>query len=257
MATHSRILAWRIPWTEEPGGLWSIGSQRVRHDSKDLAHVFGRGTTKGVIQSALKITGGKNLQFQSPLLFFFVDRPCALLWGWLADSGKEKKGEFLAKGTAAALIFNRETNGKGIPLPLPKWGAGETQPERGSGLPIWTVSGRSLAPFTDTFFFSRFLDLILKAVQLGQSGQGVVLWTTSRWWCKKTSWQPGPSHSPHHGSPGEKKERKRLYSQQFVSVGAERSAGRFSFTSSMHSGFSKERSVREVLSENKMPRLYS
>ena len=32
MATHSSILAWRIPWTEESGGLQSIGSQRVRHD---------------------------------------------------------------------------------------------------------------------------------------------------------------------------------------------------------------------------------
>ena len=32
MATHSSILAWRIPWTEEPGGLQSIKSQRVRHD---------------------------------------------------------------------------------------------------------------------------------------------------------------------------------------------------------------------------------
>ena len=30
MATHSSILAWRIPWTEEPGGLQSMGSQRVR-----------------------------------------------------------------------------------------------------------------------------------------------------------------------------------------------------------------------------------
>ena len=30
-ATHSSILAWRIPWTEEPGGLQSMGSQRVRH----------------------------------------------------------------------------------------------------------------------------------------------------------------------------------------------------------------------------------
>ena len=27
MATHSNILAWKIPWTEEPGGLWSMGSQ--------------------------------------------------------------------------------------------------------------------------------------------------------------------------------------------------------------------------------------
>ena len=32
MATHSSILAWRIPWTKEPGGLQSMGSQRVRHD---------------------------------------------------------------------------------------------------------------------------------------------------------------------------------------------------------------------------------
>jgi len=32
MATHSSILAWRIPWIEEPGGLQSLGSQRVGHD---------------------------------------------------------------------------------------------------------------------------------------------------------------------------------------------------------------------------------
>ena len=32
MATHSSILAWRIPWTEEPGELQSMGSQKVGHD---------------------------------------------------------------------------------------------------------------------------------------------------------------------------------------------------------------------------------
>ena len=32
MATHSSVLAWRIPWTEELGGLHSMGSQRVGHD---------------------------------------------------------------------------------------------------------------------------------------------------------------------------------------------------------------------------------
>ena len=32
MAIHSSILAWEIPWTEEPGGLQSMGSQRVGHD---------------------------------------------------------------------------------------------------------------------------------------------------------------------------------------------------------------------------------
>ena len=39
MATHSSILAWRIPQTEEPGGLHSTGSQRVRHSWRDLAQI--------------------------------------------------------------------------------------------------------------------------------------------------------------------------------------------------------------------------
>ena len=37
MATHSSILAWKIPWTEEPDGLQSMGLQRVRHDR---AHIY-------------------------------------------------------------------------------------------------------------------------------------------------------------------------------------------------------------------------
>ena len=40
MATHSSILAWTIPWTEEPGGLQSMGSQRGGHDLSNLAHTF-------------------------------------------------------------------------------------------------------------------------------------------------------------------------------------------------------------------------
>ena len=38
MATRSSVLAWRIPWTEGPGGLQSMGSQRVSHDLIDSAH---------------------------------------------------------------------------------------------------------------------------------------------------------------------------------------------------------------------------
>ena len=40
MNTHSNILAWKISWTEEPGGLHSMGSQRVRHDlvTKQQSH---------------------------------------------------------------------------------------------------------------------------------------------------------------------------------------------------------------------------
>ena len=42
MATHSCILAWRIPWTEKPGRLWSTGLQRLQHNWSDLActHVY-------------------------------------------------------------------------------------------------------------------------------------------------------------------------------------------------------------------------
>ena len=42
MATHSRILAWKIPWTEEPGSLQFMGSQRVGHDwAHTHTHVQG------------------------------------------------------------------------------------------------------------------------------------------------------------------------------------------------------------------------
>ena len=39
IATHSSILAWRIPWTEEPGGLQSMGSHRVGHDWSNWARM--------------------------------------------------------------------------------------------------------------------------------------------------------------------------------------------------------------------------
>ena len=39
MATHSSILAWKIPWTEEPSGLQSMGSQRVGHDPFTFFHL--------------------------------------------------------------------------------------------------------------------------------------------------------------------------------------------------------------------------
>jgi len=40
MTTHSNILAWRIPWTEEYGELQSMGLQRLRHDQWDSAQLY-------------------------------------------------------------------------------------------------------------------------------------------------------------------------------------------------------------------------
>ena len=47
MSTHFRILAWRIPWTEEPGGLQSIESQRVGHNFESHTHTHTHTKTIG------------------------------------------------------------------------------------------------------------------------------------------------------------------------------------------------------------------
>ena len=49
LATHSGILAWRIPWTEEPGGLQSMGSQRVRHNW--VANIFSLSQVAPVVKN--------------------------------------------------------------------------------------------------------------------------------------------------------------------------------------------------------------
>ena len=47
MATHSSILAWIIPWPEEPGELWSMGSQRIRHHNGHSQAVENHGEFLG------------------------------------------------------------------------------------------------------------------------------------------------------------------------------------------------------------------
>ena len=56
MATHSSILAWIIPWTEEPSILWSIASQRVRHDQSNLALAIALGQEMCSHKSHNKVT---------------------------------------------------------------------------------------------------------------------------------------------------------------------------------------------------------
>ena len=64
MATHYSIHAWRIPWMEEPGGLWSTGLQRVGHDCINLTHTH----TQPPVNIVLTFT-----------VFFFIV-PFNLLW---------------------------------------------------------------------------------------------------------------------------------------------------------------------------------
>ena len=50
MATHSSIIAWRIPWTEEPGGLQSLGSQSVRQDCSNLTYTHSLISSWGLLE---------------------------------------------------------------------------------------------------------------------------------------------------------------------------------------------------------------
>ena len=66
MATHSSILAWEIPWTEEPGGLQSMGLQRV---GQDQAHAYAVGIgwllSRKVVASPFLVTGTGNSHFSA------------------------------------------------------------------------------------------------------------------------------------------------------------------------------------------------
>ena len=148
MAAHSSILAWRIPWTEEPGGLQSTGSQRVRHHWRDLGHMCLGKETQRV---PFKLQGEKSSVSITSTLFL---RPYALCsppgpacWQWK----RKTEGEFLAKGTAAALIFNHETTWQGHSFAPSKMRGGGNTGEPGSGRSIWTVSG--CAHLLQIYFF--------------------------------------------------------------------------------------------------------
>ena len=66
MATHSSVLAWRIPWTEKPDGLQSIGLQRVRHDWNDLARSMLKAQVFRNLQCLKSLTWSKaKLKFKS------------------------------------------------------------------------------------------------------------------------------------------------------------------------------------------------
>ena len=77
LATHSSILAWRIPWTEEPGGLQSMGSQRVKHDCATNTYIHNlrswqrtnwvhRWTQEGLVMNCLGSKYWPRAKEQSP-----------------------------------------------------------------------------------------------------------------------------------------------------------------------------------------------
>ena len=76
MATHSSVLAWRIPWIEEHGRLQSIGSQRVRHDWSNLAckPIWTENQSKYCLgcQDMLILSLSASLEIQSKMIHIYV-----------------------------------------------------------------------------------------------------------------------------------------------------------------------------------------
>ena len=105
MATHSSVLAWRIPWTEEPGGLQSIGSQRVVHDWGDLAHIAHSHRSTLLLGSSPGEETGYPLQYSWASLVAQTVKHLLAMWetwvwslGWedLLDEGMATHSSVLA-----------------------------------------------------------------------------------------------------------------------------------------------------------------
>ena len=77
MATHSTILAWEIPWTEGPGGLQSMGSQRVRHD---WATEHSLTSTEGPYFAGTLVWEGDASPCNSELLLSIEPCTCFMYW---------------------------------------------------------------------------------------------------------------------------------------------------------------------------------
>ena len=72
MAPHSSILAWRIPWTEEPGGLPSKGSHRVRHDWSDLAAAYEQTGRKAIKYDNFNFKIVKNIIYIYVCIYIYI-----------------------------------------------------------------------------------------------------------------------------------------------------------------------------------------
>ena len=115
MATHSSVLAWRIPGTGEPGGLPSMGSHRVGHDWSGLA------------ASSLLSPGGHHFYsctVCSVVCCHLVTQSCAMLWDLMDCSlpGSWVYGILQARILKWTVVsFSRESSNQGVKLASPAW----------------------------------------------------------------------------------------------------------------------------------------
>ena len=110
MATHSSILAWRIPGTEEPGGLPSMGLYRVRHDWSDLAATAAAGACPVYRRPSISACWEKPSSVTFLAVSFRIILPYLDSSHWVMDKSKFTSVAFAVPGTSQHL-----------PCPRPQW----------------------------------------------------------------------------------------------------------------------------------------
>ena len=114
MATHSRILAWRISWTEEAGGLQSVGSQRVRHNlatehTHNISNTFNKDLKcigSGIGTRTAKTTEGKKEQSQKSLTDFKMHYKASVIrmtWYWQKDRHLDQRNRVESKNRSTGM----------------------------------------------------------------------------------------------------------------------------------------------------------
>ena len=146
MATHSSVLAWRIPRTEEPGGLLSVGSHGVRHDWSDLAAaaefiMWNAGLDEA--QAGIKIAGRNinNLRYADDTTV-------------MAESKEELK--------SLLMKVKAESEKVGLKLNIQK-----TKIMASSPITSWQIDGETMETVTDLFWGApKSLQMVTPATKL-------------------------------------------------------------------------------------------
>ena len=142
MATHSSVLAWRIPGTGKPGGLPSMGPHRVGHDWRDLAAAAAAAAQTFLL--LLVIPWRTHTLLKSPIIIHFAASLMAMGSSWTGNAQQKDCG-FRTVGLILTLqLSNWDTLGKSFPFSKPQSSHLSNGNHCAYTIALWWVTKRSM-----------------------------------------------------------------------------------------------------------------